>query len=55
MSTLEVRNLVKDFRIRKGLRRSTLRAVNDALPLAPGDATPHDPRPLDRTELDEVI
>jgi error-prone DNA polymerase len=28
-----------------------LRAVNDALPLAPGDATPHDPRPLDRTEL----
>lgn len=28
-----------------------LRAVGDALPLAPADATPHDPRPLDRTEL----
>jgi error-prone DNA polymerase len=28
-----------------------LRAVGDALPLAPVDATPHDPRPLDRTEL----
>ena len=28
-----------------------LRAVGDALPFAPADATPHDPRPLDRTEL----
>ncbi|MGE5927269.1 MAG: DNA polymerase III subunit alpha [Gemmatimonadota bacterium] len=28
-----------------------LRAVGDALPLAPADAAPHDPRPLDRTEL----
>lgn len=29
MSTLEVRHLVKDFKIRDGLRRGTLRAVND--------------------------
>jgi error-prone DNA polymerase len=28
-----------------------LRAVGDALPLAPAAAAPHDPRPLDRTEL----
>ncbi|GAA1977184.1 ATP-binding cassette domain-containing protein [Isoptericola halotolerans] len=29
MSTLEVRHLVKDFRVRDGLRRGTLRAVDD--------------------------
>ena len=37
MSTLEVRHLVKDFRVRSGARRSTLRAVNDvSLTLEPG-------------------
>ncbi|MGN7702931.1 ABC transporter ATP-binding protein [Cellulosimicrobium sp. 22601] len=37
MSTLEVRNLVKDFSIRKGLRRTRLRAVNDvSFTLEPG-------------------
>ncbi len=37
MSCLEVRNLVKDFRIRSGLRSSTLRAVNDvSFTLEPG-------------------
>ncbi|MCB7135181.1 ABC transporter ATP-binding protein [Cellulosimicrobium marinum] len=37
MSTLEVRNLVKDFALRKGLKRSTLRAVNDvSFTLEPG-------------------
>ena len=37
MSTLKVRNLVKDFTIRKGLKRTTLRAVNDvSFTLEPG-------------------
>lgn len=37
MSTLEVTNLVKDFTIRSGLRRATLRAVNDvSFTLTPG-------------------
>jgi ABC-type oligopeptide transport system ATPase subunit len=37
MSTLEVRNLVKDFRVRSGFRRSTLRAVDDvSFTLEPG-------------------
>jgi len=37
MSTLEVRNLVKDFTLRKGLKRSRLRAVNDvSFTLEPG-------------------
>ncbi|MBD5785238.1 ABC transporter ATP-binding protein [Cellulosimicrobium terreum] len=37
MSTLEVRDVVKDFRLHKGLRRSTLRAVNGvSFTLEPG-------------------
>ena len=37
MSCLEVRNLVKDFKVRSGLRSSTLRAVNDvSFTLEPG-------------------
>jgi ABC-type glutathione transport system ATPase component len=37
MTTLEVRNLVKDFTVRNGVRRSKLRAVNDvSFTLEPG-------------------